>query len=92
MLMGMFDVDRSGTIGFNGECDCSPMASLGSIAAEFAGLWKYVADWQGASSSSDSQYLIINISNRCSGSTTAITLEQSRAVNFKMPFVALVST
>ncbi|KIM57611.1 hypothetical protein SCLCIDRAFT_1219291 [Scleroderma citrinum Foug A] len=31
MLMNMFDVDRSGTIGFN----------------EFAGLWKYIADWQG---------------------------------------------
>ncbi|THH06751.1 hypothetical protein EW145_g3864 [Phellinidium pouzarii] len=31
MLMGIFDTDRSGTIGFN----------------EFAGLWKYVSDWQG---------------------------------------------
>ncbi|KAJ3483329.1 hypothetical protein NLI96_g6386 [Meripilus lineatus] len=30
MLMNIFDTDRSGTIGFN----------------EFAGLWKYVADWQ----------------------------------------------
>ncbi|EPQ58394.1 EF-hand [Gloeophyllum trabeum ATCC 11539] len=30
MLMNMFDSDRSGTIGFN----------------EFAGLWKYIADWQ----------------------------------------------
>ncbi|KZT28500.1 EF-hand [Neolentinus lepideus HHB14362 ss-1] len=30
MLMNMFDADRSGTIGFN----------------EFAGLWKYIADWQ----------------------------------------------
>ncbi|CAL1704349.1 unnamed protein product [Somion occarium] len=30
MLMNIFDTDRSGTIGF----------------AEFAGLWKYVADWQ----------------------------------------------
>ncbi|GJE90860.1 EF-hand domain-containing protein [Phanerochaete sordida] len=32
MLMGMFDVDRSGTIGFN----------------EFQGLWKYIVDWQKA--------------------------------------------
>ncbi|EJD05795.1 EF-hand [Fomitiporia mediterranea MF3/22] len=31
MLMGIFDTDRSGTIGFN----------------EFAGLWKYISDWQG---------------------------------------------
>ncbi|KAI5122042.1 hypothetical protein M0805_006027 [Coniferiporia weirii] len=31
MLMGIFDTDRNGTIGFN----------------EFAGLWKYVSDWQG---------------------------------------------
>ncbi|KZV82560.1 EF-hand [Exidia glandulosa HHB12029] len=30
MLMTIFDTDRSGTIGFN----------------EFAGLWKYIADWQ----------------------------------------------
>jgi len=30
MLMTIFDVDRSGTIGFN----------------EFAGLWKYIQDWQ----------------------------------------------
>ncbi|KII95477.1 hypothetical protein PLICRDRAFT_150222 [Plicaturopsis crispa FD-325 SS-3] len=30
MLMSIFDTDRSGTIGFN----------------EFAGLWKYVKDWQ----------------------------------------------
>lgn len=29
--MSIFDVDRSGTIGFN----------------EFAGLWQYVKDWQG---------------------------------------------
>ncbi|KAF8305111.1 EF-hand [Clavulina sp. PMI_390] len=32
LLMSIFDVDRSGTIGFN----------------EFAGLWQYVKDWQGA--------------------------------------------
>ncbi|EKM55530.1 uncharacterized protein PHACADRAFT_256224 [Phanerochaete carnosa HHB-10118-sp] len=32
MLMNMFDVDRSGTIGFN----------------EFQGLWKYIVDWQKA--------------------------------------------
>ncbi|KAJ7469312.1 hypothetical protein B0H11DRAFT_2043920 [Mycena galericulata] len=31
LLMGIFDTDRSGTIGFN----------------EFAGLWKYIQDWQG---------------------------------------------
>ncbi|KAH8117308.1 EF-hand [Phellopilus nigrolimitatus] len=31
MLMTIFDTDRSGTIGFN----------------EFAGLWKYISDWQG---------------------------------------------
>lgn len=31
MLMNIFDTDRSGTIGFN----------------EFAGLWKYISDWQG---------------------------------------------
>ncbi|KAL5490266.1 hypothetical protein ACEPAI_5099 [Sanghuangporus weigelae] len=31
MLMSIFDTDRSGTIGFN----------------EFAGLWKYISDWQG---------------------------------------------
>jgi len=31
MLMNMFDVDRSGSIGFN----------------EFCGLWKYIQDWQG---------------------------------------------
>lgn len=31
MLMSIFDTDRSGTIGFN----------------EFAGLWKYIKDWQG---------------------------------------------
>ncbi|KAI9604975.1 hypothetical protein H4Q26_002946 [Puccinia striiformis f. sp. tritici PST-130] len=31
MLMNIFDVDRSGTIGFD----------------EFAGLWKYIKDWQG---------------------------------------------
>jgi len=31
MLMGLFDTDHSGTINFN----------------EFAGLWKYVNDWQG---------------------------------------------
>lgn len=31
LLMSIFDVDRSGTIGFN----------------EFAGLWQYVKDWQG---------------------------------------------
>jgi len=30
MLMGIFDVDRSGSINFN----------------EFSGLWKYIADWQ----------------------------------------------
>jgi Ca2+-binding EF-hand superfamily protein len=30
MLMSIFDTDRSGTIGFN----------------EFAGLWKYIKDWQ----------------------------------------------
>ncbi|EJD44073.1 EF-hand [Auricularia subglabra TFB-10046 SS5] len=30
MLMTIFDTDRSGTIGFN----------------EFAGLWKYISDWQ----------------------------------------------
>ncbi|EGN96075.1 hypothetical protein SERLA73DRAFT_185603 [Serpula lacrymans var. lacrymans S7.3] len=30
MLMNIFDTDRSGTIGFS----------------EFAGLWKYIADWQ----------------------------------------------
>jgi len=30
MLMGIFDVDRSGSINFS----------------EFAGLWKYIADWQ----------------------------------------------
>ncbi|KAK0228129.1 EF-hand [Armillaria fumosa] len=30
MLMGIFDVDRNGTISFN----------------EFAGLWKYISDWQ----------------------------------------------
>ena len=30
MLMGIFDTDRSGTINFN----------------EFAGLWKYISDWQ----------------------------------------------
>ncbi|KAG9122146.1 hypothetical protein FRC07_001607 [Ceratobasidium sp. 392] len=30
MLMGIFDVDHSGSINFN----------------EFAGLWKYIADWQ----------------------------------------------
>ncbi|KAK7029550.1 hypothetical protein VNI00_013381 [Paramarasmius palmivorus] len=30
LLMSIFDVDRSGTIGFN----------------EFAGLWKYIKDWQ----------------------------------------------
>ncbi|KIK61023.1 hypothetical protein GYMLUDRAFT_260990 [Collybiopsis luxurians FD-317 M1] len=30
MLMSIFDADRSGTIGFN----------------EFAGLWKYIKDWQ----------------------------------------------
>lgn len=31
MLMGIFDTDRSGTIGFN----------------EFSGLWRYIKDWQG---------------------------------------------
>ncbi|KAI0264095.1 hypothetical protein BC834DRAFT_970845 [Gloeopeniophorella convolvens] len=31
LLMNIFDTDRSGTIGFN----------------EFAGLWKYIKDWQG---------------------------------------------
>ncbi|KAI9507755.1 hypothetical protein F5148DRAFT_75870 [Russula earlei] len=31
LLMNIFDVDRSGTIGFN----------------EFSGLWKYIKDWQG---------------------------------------------
>jgi len=31
MLMSVFDVDRSGSITFN----------------EFAGLWKYIQDWQG---------------------------------------------
>jgi len=31
LLMNIFDVDRSGTIGFN----------------EFTGLWKYIKDWQG---------------------------------------------
>ncbi|CAH7669255.1 hypothetical protein BY996DRAFT_4598529, partial [Phakopsora pachyrhizi] len=31
MLMNIFDTDRSGTIGFE----------------EFAGLWKYIKDWQG---------------------------------------------
>ncbi|KZP23624.1 EF-hand, partial [Athelia psychrophila] len=31
MLMNIFDTDRSGAIGF----------------AEFSGLWKYIADWQG---------------------------------------------
>jgi len=31
LLMSIFDTDRSGTIGFN----------------EFAGLWKYIKDWQG---------------------------------------------
>jgi len=30
MLMGLFDTDRSGTIGFQ----------------EFVGLWKYIAEWQ----------------------------------------------
>jgi len=31
LLMNIFDTDRSGTIGYN----------------EFAGLWKYIKDWQG---------------------------------------------
>ncbi|CAE6473144.1 unnamed protein product [Rhizoctonia solani] len=31
LLMGIFDTDRSGTIGFN----------------EFSGLWRYIKDWQG---------------------------------------------
>jgi len=31
LLMSIFDTDRSGTIGYN----------------EFAGLWKYIKDWQG---------------------------------------------
>jgi len=31
LLMTLFDTDRSGTVGFN----------------EFAGLWKYIKDWQG---------------------------------------------
>ena len=31
LLMTLFDTDRSGTVGFQ----------------EFAGLWKYIKDWQG---------------------------------------------
>ncbi|TFK22646.1 EF-hand [Coprinopsis marcescibilis] len=34
MLMSIFDVDRSGTIGFN------------EASTRFAGLWKYIKDWQ----------------------------------------------
>ncbi|CAN0072351.1 programmed cell death protein 6 [Lethenteron reissneri] len=37
LMMGMFDRERKGTIGF----------------AEFAGLWKYVTDWQGVFRSFD---------------------------------------
>ncbi|KAJ3881900.1 hypothetical protein F5051DRAFT_320911 [Lentinula edodes] len=36
MLMSIFDTDRSGTIGFN---EASP-------STLFAGLWKYIKDWQ----------------------------------------------
>lgn len=31
MLMNLFDLDRSGSIGFN----------------EFSSLWRYISDWQG---------------------------------------------
>lgn len=89
--MGMFDVDRSGSIGFNGEHIHNPMITLGSVVTEFAGLWKYVADWQGVGVASNDQSLRTDPSHRCSGSTTVITLERSRAENSKMPFAALGS-
>jgi peflin len=48
--MGMFDSDRSGTITFNGKSAhflVPPRPShLDPVPTEFAGLWKYVAEWQ----------------------------------------------
>lgn len=45
----MKDTDRSGTIGFAGKEDASeslPWRILRTGPIEFAGLWKYIADWQ----------------------------------------------
>ena len=40
------DVDRSGTINFNGTCH-TLLISINLIRiTEFAGLWKYISDWQ----------------------------------------------
>ncbi|CCL99156.1 uncharacterized protein FIBRA_01171 [Fibroporia radiculosa] len=50
MLMNMFDVDRSGSIGFNGARLVPPHARVHQPSdrkpAEFCGLWKYIQDWQ----------------------------------------------
>ncbi|KAI0709079.1 hypothetical protein C8Q76DRAFT_695399 [Earliella scabrosa] len=50
MLMSIFDTDRSGTIGFNGKSLTSSPACLPAGRREpksqFAGLWKYIQDWQ----------------------------------------------
>ncbi|CAK5281992.1 unnamed protein product [Mycena citricolor] len=48
LLMTIFDTDRSGTIGFNEVCvevlrELRPPADT---RAQFAGLWKYIKDWQ----------------------------------------------
>ncbi|KAK7023958.1 EF-hand domain-containing protein [Favolaschia claudopus] len=48
MLMGIFDTDRSGTIDFKGEeSQTGALFVLTTFYdAEFAGLWKYISDWQ----------------------------------------------
>lgn len=46
MLMSIFDTDRSGTINFGGTFRHASTSSCGSQILEFAGLWKYISDWQ----------------------------------------------
>jgi len=51
MLMTIFDTDRSGTISYSGACVFLMLVNFSSIhgwsfSIEFAGLWKYLADWQ----------------------------------------------
>ena len=48
LLMNIFDTDRSGTIGFNEVRLASVRAKrvFSPTIPQFAGLWKYIKDWQ----------------------------------------------
>ncbi|KAI0686713.1 hypothetical protein BC835DRAFT_441785 [Cytidiella melzeri] len=48
LLMSIFDTDRSGTVGFNEVCSNNIALMKVTIHtwSQFAGLWKYVKDWQ----------------------------------------------